>query len=77
MVYYFTRYFERILLKRPEVRREWCIFVLEHPIRAEKQPNGRVRYWGQPPGQSRFLRVVTLEDQVTILNAFFDRRFRP
>lgn len=44
------------------------------------QSDGRVRYWGRVTdprdGRERVLRVVTLEDGATILNAFFDRGYR-
>ena len=63
--------------KRPYIRREWCEEIVRQPIRREEQPDGRVRYWGvvaQLGG--RVLRVVTLEDGETILNAFPDRNFK-
>jgi hypothetical protein len=76
-----TRYFEeQVLRKRPYIRREWCSQVLAAPLRTAKQTDGRIRFWGkialagQP--QTRYLRVVTLEDGETIHNAFFDRNFR-
>ena len=77
--YRFTDYFEReVLRKRPYLRREWCIAVLEHPIRVERQENNRYRFWAVVPElERRYLRVVTLDDQVTIHNAFPDRGFRP
>ena len=77
--YRFTAYFEReVLRKRPYLRREWCIAVVEHPIRVERQEDNRHRFWAvvQDLG-GRYLRVVTLDDKVTIHNAFLDRGFRP
>lgn len=77
--YKFTEYFEReVLRKRPYLKREWCIFVLEHPLRAEPQENNRWRFWA-PISEldGRYLRVVTLADRVTIHNAFPDRTFKP
>lgn len=76
-----TRYFEeQVLRKRPYIQRHWCEDVIAAPIRREVQSNGRVRFWGrvQPLGETRlrFLRVVTLDDGETVLNAFFDRNFR-
>ena len=45
--YRFTNYFEReVLRKRPYLRREWCIAVIEQPSRVEAQENNRVRFWG-------------------------------
>lgn len=46
-----------------------------NPITKEVQPDGRVRFWGQPPGVNNVIRVVTLADGETVHNAFFDRDF--
>ena len=52
--------------------------VLENPLRSEPQEKNRFRFWGMiPEFDNRILRVITLEDQVTIHNAFPDRRFKP
>jgi hypothetical protein len=77
--YRFTDYFEQeVLRKRPYLRREWCVAVVEHPLREERQEDNRYRFWAIVPELgSRYLRVVTLEDRVTIHNAFPDRGFRP
>jgi hypothetical protein len=77
--YRFTDYFEReVLRKRPYLRREWCIAVIEDPVRVEPQEDNRVRFWGLVPElEGRYLRVVTLVDRVTIHNAFPDRGFKP
>jgi hypothetical protein len=78
MEYKYTMYFEKELLrKRPYLNKDWCISVLENPIKYEKQDNNRYRFWGKiDQAGSRILRVITLEDKVTIHNAFFDRRFK-
>ena len=75
----FTHYFEnQVLRKRPYLRKEWCIRVLEHPVKSEVQDGNRIRYWGVCPELGgRYLRVVTLADKVTIHNAFPDRGFKP
>lgn len=75
----FTPYFENeVLRKRPYLRREWCIAIVLKPLREERQPNGRYRFWGAAPLMGgRILRVVTLADRRTIHNAFPDRRFAP
>jgi hypothetical protein len=77
--YGFTDYFEmEVLRKRPYLKKEWCIRVLENPMRSEPQENNRFRFWAEIPELGdRYLRVVTLEDKVTIHNAFPDRRFKP
>lgn len=74
-----TWYFSiRVLQRRPELRLEWCIRVINNPLHQEIQPDGRIRFWGLVPELGgRALRVVTLSDGRTIHNAFLDRRFRP
>ena len=76
--YKFTAYFENeVLRKRPYLRREWCIFVIENSIRVDTQDDDRVRFWGKiKEFDDRILRVVTLEDRVTIHNAFPDSTFK-
>ncbi len=76
--YKFTEYFEKeVLRKRPYIRKEWCVQVVENPIVSELQENNRYRFWGKIEElQGKILRVVTLEDKITIHNAFPDRRFK-
>jgi hypothetical protein len=77
--YSFTPYFENeVLRKRPYLKKEWCIRVLENPLRSETQEKNRYRFWGRIEELGdRVLRVVTLADKVTIHNAFPDRGFKP
>jgi hypothetical protein len=77
--YDYTKYFENeVLRKRPYLKKDWCIRVLENPIKVEPQEHNRFRFWGVIEEFSgRVLRVVTLSDKKTIHNAFFDRGFRP
>lgn len=77
--YRYTPYFEQeVLRKRPYLRREWCIWVIEHAVREEPQEDNRVRFWAAIPElEGRYLRVVTLADRTTIHNAFPDRGFAP
>jgi len=74
-----TDYFRSdVLIRRPYIRIEWCLAALADPIRREVQPeDGRVRHWVFIPELGKFLRVVTLEDGLTLHNAFPDRRFKP
>lgn len=47
------------------------------PIKVERQEGNRYRFWGIIPELGdKFLRVVTLDDKITIHNAFPDRRFK-
>ncbi len=77
--YLFTAYFEQMVLKkRPYLRKEWCIRIVERPVRSEPQESNRYRFWGEIEElEGRYLRVITLADKVTIHNAFPDRRFKP
>jgi hypothetical protein len=76
--YKFTEYFEKeVLRKRPYLRKEWCIQVLENPLKSELQEGNRYRFWGRIEElEGRILRVVTLTDKITIHNAFPDRGFK-
>ncbi len=72
-----TRYFEeQVMRKRPYLRREWCELAIRNPLRRVVQPDGRIRHWIYVAEVDRYLRVVTLEDRETVLNAFPDRDFR-
>lgn len=54
------------------------ISVLQNAVRSEPQERNRHRFWATISElDGRYLRVVTLEDRVTIHNAFPDRRFKP
>ena len=77
--YRFTDYFEKeVLRKRPYLKKEWCIRAVEQPIRFEPQEHNRYRFWVEIEElEGRYLRVITLQDKVTIHNAFHDRRFKP
>jgi len=77
--YRFTDYFEKeVLRKRTYLKKSWCIYVLDNAVRSEPQEHNRYRFWAAIPElDGRYLRVVTLEDKVTIHNAFPDRGFKP
>jgi hypothetical protein len=76
-----TRYFrEQVLRKRPYLSESLCAEVLASFVRREVQGDSRIRFWGRVtlPGEiePRILRVITLEDGMTVHNAFLDRNFR-
>ncbi|RJQ50320.1 MAG: hypothetical protein C4526_12190 [Nitrospiraceae bacterium] len=79
MDYGFTEYFEKeVLRKRPYLKKEWCMRVIEKPLKVEPQEHNRFRFWGLISElEGRVLRVITLEDKKTIHNAFPDRRYKP
>ena len=76
--YKFTEYFENeVLRKRPYLKKEWCIDIIENPIKSEMQENNRYRFSDEVPElNGRIIRVITLVDKKTIHNAFPDRRFK-
>lgn len=75
-----TRYFEAIR-RRPDrvvIQDAWIERAIREPIREVIQADGRIRRWVcVPEMENRFLRVILLEDGVTVHNAFFDRGFVP
>ena len=77
--YLFTNYFlNEVLRKRPYIKPEWCVFVIENAVQSEPQETNRWRFWAAIPElEGRYLRVITLEDKITIHNAFPDRGFQP
>ena len=84
---YATTYHFRVdvMPSRPYLRLEWCIAVIENPLRREVQDDGRIQFWGlveeigeaYPQFRGKVLKVVTLADGVTIHTAYPDRNFRP
>jgi len=77
--YRFTTYFEeQVLRKRPYLKREWCMYVIENAVRSEPQDGNHWRFCAPIfELNGRYLRVVTLDDKISIHNAFPDRGFRP
>ena len=76
----FTEYFAEVRLRpdRAIIREEWIEAAIQSPLRQQIQRDGRIRKWARVPGYvDRYLRVVLLEDGVTVHNAFLDRRFKP
>jgi hypothetical protein len=46
--YKFTRYFENeVLRKRPYIKKEWCIRVIENAVKVELQENNRFKVLGK------------------------------
>ncbi|KPA14838.1 hypothetical protein MHK_004955 [Candidatus Magnetomorum sp. HK-1] len=73
-----TQYFTHTR-KRPDrkiIKFEWIENVVTNPIKTVRQSDGRVRKWGYIEEVNKYLRVILLEDEVTVHNAFFDRSFK-
>jgi len=69
-----TQHFEDAIADR-QIPREWCERVARQPLQTEIQPNGRIRCWALIGEVGRYLRVVLLEDGVTLHTAYFDRNY--
>ncbi len=73
-----TAYFEHMRKRsdRAIIRDEWITRVIRFPEKTEVQSDGRIRSWAWIPEETKFLRVILLEDGETVHNAFFDRSFK-
>ncbi len=73
-----TEYFKftRSRSDRVEIKDEWILKVIDQPIIVKKQSDGRYKKWAYIEEVDKYLRVILLEDEETIHNAFFDRRFK-
>jgi len=74
-----THYFQHVRLRpdRRNIKTEWTERAVAQPDAERVQADGRIRRWKSiPEAGGRWLRVVLLEDGVSVHNAFFDRRFR-
>lgn len=73
----FTQYF-LYTRQRPDrscIKLEWIERVMANPVKIEIQSDSRIRKWGYIEEENKYLRVIILEDDETVHNAFFDRNF--
>ena len=71
---YFT--YTRNRPDRKIIKLNWIENVITNPIKTVRQSDGRVRKWGYIEEVNKYLRVILLEDEETVHNAFFDRSFK-
>ena len=74
----YTRYF-LFMKQRPDrafIKEEWIEMTVKMPLKTEVQSDGRIRKWCYINEVGKYLRVIILEDNETVHNAFFDRRFK-
>ena len=74
----YTQYF-LYTRQRPDrvyIREEWIVYTIKNPVYVEKQSDGRIRKWAKIEAEGKYLRVILLEDDETVHNAFFDRNFK-
>ncbi len=75
----YTKYFEFTKLRpdRSVIKEEWIAKAFFDPVFEVVQNDGRIRRWAKiPDADNKYLRIVILEDNETIHNAFFDRSFK-
>ena len=61
---------------RTAIKEKWIVAAIANPLLREKQRDGRIRYWIWVEDAQKYLRVILLEHEETVHNAFFDRGFR-
>jgi len=64
-----------VLPKRAYLSEELLIEMINNPIQIEKQTNGNIKLWGYSSEYKKHIRVILLDDERTVLTAFFDRDF--
>lgn len=74
----FTQYFlyTRQRKDRIRIKPEWIEQVVNNPVKTNIQSDGRIRKWAYINEARKYLRVILLEDGITVHNAFFDRGFK-
>jgi hypothetical protein len=74
-----TEYF-RHMRQRPDravILDEWILQVIQYPETEIIQSDGRIRRWARIKDyDNKALRIVLLEDGMTVHNAFFDRNYK-
>jgi hypothetical protein len=73
-----TEYFKytRIRPDRKCIKEEWIQYAISNPLKRVVQKDGRIKLWSKINDINKYLRVILLEDNETVHNAFFDRDFK-
>ena len=61
---------------RKQIKLEWIEQAVNDPVKTHIQSDGRIKKWAYINEAEKYLRVILLEDGLTIHNAFFDGRFK-
>lgn len=74
----FTQYFlhTRERDDRKDIKLEWITYVFYNYEFEVIQEDGRFKRWGYIKEIDKYLRIIVLEDKLTIHNAFLDRTFK-
>ena len=73
---YSNHFLKDVRHKRPYLNDEIIENILQNPLKIEIQDNGWTKIWGFSNNHDKFIRIVMLEDGITIHTAFFDRNFK-
>lgn len=61
---------------REAIKEDWILEAISNPLKTVRQSDGRIRKWIYVEEAKKYLRVILLEDGVTVHNAFFDRSYK-
>ncbi len=61
---------------RKIIKDDWILETIKHPQKIEIQNDGRIRKWKYIDEVGKYLRIILLEDGITVHNAFLDRNFK-
>jgi hypothetical protein len=72
-----TEYFKKkVLAKRPYLKNEWIDYVVKNAVKKEHQKEkNRIKHWAYIKECEKYIKVITLNDGVTIHNAYPDKNF--
>ena len=73
---YSNHFINDVRPKRPYLNDEIIESILQNSLKIENQDNGWTKIWGFSDIHNKFIRIVMLEDGITIHTAFFDRSFK-
>lgn len=75
----FSDYFQYTRLRedRKHINMDWIEQAFYYPMKTQIQKDGRTKHWAYISEVDKYLRIIVLEDNLTIHNAFFDRSFKP
>jgi len=73
-----NHYIQDTLPKRPYLKAKEGELekIIKNPCKKSIQMNGRISYWGYVKEEHKYLRIITLEDGLTVHTAYFDRNFK-
>ena len=62
--------------KRPYLDDQLLSVIIVNPIKKEIQDDNKIKLCGYSSKHNKYVRIILLEDGITIHTAFFDRNFK-